>query len=191
MQGYKNLFPDYDKFIRPYEKREYVEQRLLELVRADPPVSLLVTQLCNQEKAVRRQISHVLTGIRVENGQHMPGQPIPHELRSHMVRVRAMKGEEIKYKAGMKPSHLIYRGRDENRRGIQQQVDHWEAPCGEGATEGELDLPTAWRVMGYGGKDCLLYRSSKLTKKHEKYVEVDREPATGDPPTRRRAKGAA
>jgi len=188
----ENLFPELDRYQRSDDRRDYVEQRLIELATETRPPKL-ITLLHNQEEPARRLVVQVLFGIDVQNNQEVQNIPVPIELRNAKFWVESIDGKTpIEYKAGVKRAQTVFRGRGENRRGIQRYEAYMEAPCGKGATRGELDMPTAYRVLSYAGENCTAASSTRLREKHWKFREVEPPQAEDGPeqPTRRR-RGAA
>lgn len=166
----KNLFPEFQRYMHEHEKQDYVQGVLVDLANVG---ELRVNHLLRHPYPVIDAIAAVLMGHQYVAGKQIGGQYVPPQLSQYRVGLKSVGGKRaIRYKHGHRPTEVISRAVGLSRQNILVQDDHFVYPCGVDATEGTVDLPTAWRVLAQHGPENTSASSPKIKQKQHHYDEV-------------------
>ena len=159
----QDLFPQLRFYYSYWEKREYVESRLIEMAKAG---TLYLTDVCNQPDARAVQLAgEVICGTQIEDKRYVEAS-IALEIEEYRCALRPLNDTQIvEYESGWKQV-----GQLRNQLPILRKVNRTWQINKDGYVK--IPLKDTWIALHRYGKDVRVAKSSNLRAVLWRYEEV-------------------
>jgi hypothetical protein len=179
-----DLFPLLSQHQGEMECRQYVEDEMIKLAKAD---KLSVTELHQQSTRAARLAGMIILGQHINPESmlmELHPERVPATLRNYRIKVKSTGDRTIEWKRGMEPKRTV-----QNRAGMVHM--HEGVYMRSKLKEAVVPLVTGWTILHQAGKYCVPGATLSAQAGRWHYEEVPRDqwsPASMPEPPKRKGR---